>query len=452
MESTSKNFFETITNMQKQVTDTFTEASEKFQKKVSTPNFIDSDFFKKWYDSQMSFFTQGNNKANEENPMNFFNNWLSSQMDLANNFTGKMTQDFTQMSDDTKNKFGANNEMFNNWMNTMNSTYSNMSNSFTNGDAKNSFSGLFNNAQNYMKMFEFWMPMMKAVQNKSYTPEMFKNMFNPSAFKSMMDGTFNMQPDYMKNMMDSMTSSSKEQFAKMNEQGKAYMDNMKNMMGNVDGNAYFDKMTDMYKSNYSNLDNAIAPFMKIMTPNADMKQMDTMKEMSNEFNMYNMMNSKMQYMMYVTGTKAMEEMGTNVYAKMVNGDEMGTFSNIYQEWLNVADKNFVSLFNSEEYSKMQSELNSFGMKLKRNINLSMEKALGNLPLINRTEMDELYQTIHDLKKKITALEKANKTAVASAKPVAKAEVAKPVVVATEVKASAKADTKSEAKKSSTKKA
>ena len=442
MESTSKNFFETITNMQKQVVENFTEASEKFQKNVSTPNFIDSDFFKKWYDSQMSFFTQGSNKTNEDNPMNFFNNWLTSQMETVSNLTSKMTESFTQMSEENKNKFGVNNDMFNNWMNTMNNTYAEMSKSFSNHDAKNSFAGLFNNAQNYMKMFEIWMPMMKAVQNKSYTPDMFKNMFNPTVFKSMMDSTFNMQPDYMKTMMDSMTSSSKEQFAKMNEQGKAYMDNMKNMMGNVDGNEFFDKMTDMYKSNFSNLENAIAPFMKIMTPNADMKQMDMMKEMSNEFNMYNMMNAKMQYMMYVTGTKAMEEMGTNVYAKMTNGEDMGTFSAIYQEWLNVADKNFVALFDSEEYSKMQAELNSFGMKLKRNMNLAMEKALGNLPLINRTEMDELYKTIYDLKKKITALDKANKTVVASSKPVAKAEVT----------AESKADAKPAAKKSTSKKA
>jgi polyhydroxyalkanoate synthase subunit PhaE len=446
MESTSKNFFETITNMQKQVADNFTEASEKFQKNVTTPNFIDSDFFKKWYDSQMSFFTQGNNKTNEENPLNFFNNWLTSQMELSNNLTNKMKQDFTQMSEDNKSKFGVDNDMFNNWMSTVNNTYNEMTKSFTNTDAKNSFAGLFNNSQNYMKMFEIWMPMLKSIQNRSYTPDTFKSMFNQMAFKSMMDGMFNMQPDYMKNMMDSMTSSSKDQFAKMNEQAKSFMDNMKNSMGNVNGNEFFDKMTAMYKSNTSNLDNAIAPFMKLMTPNADTKQMDMMKEMSNEFNMYNMMNAKMQYMMYVTGNKAMEEMGTNVYAKMVNGEDMGTFSNIYQEWLNVADKNFVSLFDSEEYSKMQSELNSFGMKLKRNVNLSMEKALEKLPLINRTEMDELYKTIYDLKKKITALEKANKTTVASAKPVAKAEVV------ADAKSDIKSDTKTATKKSTTKKA
>jgi hypothetical protein len=61
-------------------------------------------------------------------------------------------------------------------------------------------------------------------------------------------------------------------------------------------------------------------------------------------------------------------------------------------------------------------------------------------------MDELYKTIYDLKKKITALEKANKTTVASAKPVAKAEVV------ADAKSDIKSDTKTATKKSTTKKA
>jgi hypothetical protein len=49
------------------------------------------------------------------------------------------------------------------------------------------------------------------------------------------------------------------------------------------------------------------------------------------------------------------------------------------------------------------------MKLKRKMDLQMEKSLSNLPLVNRTEMDELYKTIYDLKKKITGLEKEQPT-------------------------------------------
>jgi polyhydroxyalkanoate synthesis regulator phasin len=70
---------------------------------------------------------------------------------------------------------------------------------------------------------------------------------------------------------------------------------------------------------------------------------------------------------------------------------------------------------------MQSELNSFGMKLKTNINAEMEKAMANVPVVTRSEMDEAYKTIYEMKKRITMLEKQLDTdaEVAETKPAAK---------------------------------
>jgi BMFP domain-containing protein YqiC len=109
--------------------------------------------------------------------------------------------------------------------------------------------------------------------------------------------------------------------------------------------------------------------------------------------------------MYQTGLKASEEVAENIYNRMRNGEEMSSFINLYSEWLNTNDKHFVNLFSSEEYSKLQGELNSVGMKMKRHMDLQMEEAFANLPLVNRSEMDELYHTIHELKKRIHTLEK-----------------------------------------------
>lgn len=418
MESASKSFFETITDMQKQAVETFTEATEKFQKNLNQNQYMDSDFFKKWYDSQMSFFNQNGEKKTENNPMNFFNTWMEGQMNLAKNWFESTQKNMSQFTGAQQNPFAQGMDLYNSWLSTMNNTYGEMMKNFGNNtDAKQSFSGLFNNAQTYLKMYEMWMPMMKSLQDKTFTPDMFKNMFNPELFKNMLDSMFKMQPDYMKNMLSGMSDSMKENFEKMGEQGKAMYASMKDMMGNMNHSSYFDQMNEMYNSFYNNLDTAVAPWMKLMTPGTQKDQVEMMKEMNHQFNVYNMTNSKMQYMMYITGLKAAEEMATNVYSKMTKGEDMSSFLNIYQEWLNVNDAHFVKLFDSEEYSKMQADLNKFGMLLKRNIDLQMEKSMAHLPLINRTEMDDLYKTIHDLKKKISSLEKEVKASAAKA-PVA----------------------------------
>jgi BMFP domain-containing protein YqiC len=129
-----------------------------------------------------------------------------------------------------------------------------------------------------------------------------------------------------------------------------------------------------------------------------------MKELTNHMNVYNLKNTQMQYMMYATGMKAMDEVSENLYTRMRNGEDFNSFSNVYQEWLNTNDKHFVTLFETEEYSKLMSEVSALQLGLKKKIENQMEKAFSNLPLINRSEMDELYLTIQGLKSRISMLE------------------------------------------------
>jgi hypothetical protein len=295
--------------------------------------------------------------------------------------------------------------MYNQWMTTMNSTYNEMMKNFANVNTKQNFAGMFNNAEMYMNMFNMWMPMMKAMQDKTFTPDMFKNMMNMDMFKNMMDKMFNMQPDFMKNMMN--TGMMTDNMKKMMEMNKGMFDSMKHNMMNMmpAANDMFTHMMNNYNSMMSMMNQSAAPLMKMMTPGANKDMMEMMNELSSEFANYQLKNSQMQYMMYMTGLKAMEEVAENMYTKMQSGEDMGNFMKLYQEWLNTNDKHFVNLFSTDEYSKMQAELNTLGMKMKRHMDMQMEKMLNNVPVATRSEMDELYKVIHELRNRIKTLEK-----------------------------------------------
>lgn len=407
METKTTNMFESMADMQKQAVETFTSATEQMQKNLFSPSGFDSDIFKKWYDSQMAFFNQNAENKTNGNPMEFFNTWMNNQLGSAKSWFDFNNNPFMKnmiMTDDVKKSYDQMLNMFNNWSSTMNTTYSEMLKNF-NADSnnKNAFTGMFNNAEMYMKSFELWMPMFKSIQDKSFTPETFKQLFNAPLFKDMIDKMFNMQPDFMKNMNEE----AKANMFKMMDAGKGMYGNMKNILtpDMPKGNEMFNNMFASYNNAYTNINNAFAPMMKMMTPGAGKQDIETIGELANEFNIFNMKNNQMQYMMYVTGLKAMEELADSIYNKIRNNEDVSDFTKIYSEWLNINDKTFVKLFETDEYSKMQSELNSFGMKLKRNIDLQMEKAMANLPVINRTEMDSLYKTINELKKRINVLEK-----------------------------------------------
>lgn len=380
----------------------------KCKKNLFNNNAFDSETFKKWYDSQMAFFNKSAENKNNANPMEFFNTWMNGQMNMAKAWVDASNNPFMKnnmnMTDDMKKNYEQLLSFFSNWSNTMNSTYSEMLKNFNAGSTnKDAFSGMFNNAEVYMKMFQLWMPMLKSIQDKTFTPETFQSMFNVTIFKDIMDKMFNMQPDFMKNM----TEEAKANGYKLMDFSKLSFDNFKNMMTTSlpNANEMFKNMYDNYTKATTEMNNALAPFLKLVSAGVAKQEAENMQELVNEFNLFNMKNAQMQYMIYTTGLKAMDDFAASIYNKVRNGEEITSFLNLYSEWLSTNDKTFVSLFESDEYSTMQSGLNSFGMKLKRNIDLQMEKAFANMPLINRSEMDALYKTIYELKKRISTLEK-----------------------------------------------
>ncbi|TAE86236.1 MAG: hypothetical protein EAY81_05805 [Bacteroidetes bacterium] len=402
MENTSKNLFETFAETQKQVMENMSNATQQMAKSFMNTE-MNSDFFKKWYDSQMAFFNQNN--TTEGNPANLFNNWMNSQMNMGNDYVNNMQSNMKNMM----GNMGVNPDMmtsYNNWMNTMNTTMQNMMKNMNgSSDAKSAMTGMFNNAEMMMKMYELWMPMVKMVNDKTYTPEAFKNMFNPSLFKEMMDKALNMQPDFAKNIMD--MNHIRGMFTNMMDMGKGNADQMRNMFANMNpmNAGSFNNMNEQYSKMWNMMNEAAAPMMKMMGNSAMSNNMNMANEMMNEFNLFMMKNTQVQYATYNSGIEAMNEFAENVYTKMKNGEDMSNFMNVYSEWLNTNDKHLTQLFATPEYSKMQAELNTFGMKLKQNMNAQMEKAMQNVPVVPRSEMDELYKTVYELRKRVNMLEK-----------------------------------------------
>jgi hypothetical protein len=424
----TKNLFETFTTAQKEAVDKMTSATENMNK-MFTEN-MNSDFFKKWYDSQMSFFNNnGENKMN--NPMEMFTTWMNSQMEQAkgmmgnNNLFANMPNMGNMMNMESMTG-NMNNMMsqYQNWMQSMNNTYTEMMKNYSNMDSKNMMSGMFNNSDMYMNMFQLWMPMFKSMNDKSFNMDTFKNMFNAPMFKGMMDKMFNME-DITKNMMampgmDMM----KTNMNNMMDQNKGMFDSMKASMNGFmpNSNNSFTQAMDMYNNMNNQMNNAFAPMMKLMGNNSNTQQMNAMKELSNEYMHYQLKSTEMQYTMYNTGMKAMEELAETVYNDIRNGVETKDFTNLYTTWLTISDKHFVELFSTDEYSKMQAEVSSFGNKMKMHINQQMEKSMANIPVITRTEMDETYKTIYEMKKRINMLEKQLDTDLVveeTVKPVAK---------------------------------
>jgi len=148
---------------------------------------------------------------------------------------------------------------------------------------------------------------------------------------------------------------------------------------------------------------ASAPFTRMITPNEHTKAAMEWSDISNRIATYNIKNAELQYMVYAHGVKVMDKLAENVTNKVNSGVEVNSLIGMYQEWLNISDKEFVSLFESDDYSQLMAEVGAMQMKLRKDIELQTEKMLVNVPVATRSEIDELHKAIYDLKSQVRQL-------------------------------------------------
>ncbi len=233
-------------------------------------------------------------------------------------------------------------------------------------------------------------------------------MANPAQYKEMMDKFFGFMPEqgreYFQNM-GKMMQDGMSSFGKNNMAGYQQMRDMAAGMMPASSDM-FSAMLNNYNAFNKMVSDAAAPFSKMMGPNQHSKNMMEWNDIANRMAIYNIKNAELQYMVYTQGAKVMDNLAESTAKKIEKGEEITSMMNLYQEWLNIGDKTFVELFESEDYSKLMAEVNAMQLKLRKDVEKQLEKFMVGVPVATRSEMDEVYKTIYELKKQVRELEKA----------------------------------------------
>ena len=101
----------------------------------------------------------------------------------------------------------------------------------------------------------------------------------------------------------------------------------------------------------------------------------------------------------------MKKVIESIAGKMKSGEEIKSFNEFFDLWIDTNEKTYLELFQTEEFSKLQGELLESTLNVRKHFFKLMELYLYDFPIALRSEMDDLYKTIYDLKKKVKSLEK-----------------------------------------------
>jgi class III poly(R)-hydroxyalkanoic acid synthase PhaE subunit len=105
-------------------------------------------------------------------------------------------------------------------------------------------------------------------------------------------------------------------------------------------------------------------------------------------------------------TKSVESVMTTLVEKSKRGEKIESVRELNRLWINSADDVFTKMYVSEEYLKLQRELSSAAMTYKIMQQDVMEMVLKSLNLPTRSELDDAYKTLYELRKEVKSLKKA----------------------------------------------
>jgi hypothetical protein len=438
----TKNLFELWVAAQQKIVANWLESTEKFKEAVRQGDVLQkgSELYKEWFENQRQIvaeFTEKVGTTAKDQLPEFAQNLVRQQQELTAKWMEmvnvavkeKMTgaehifSETKRVYDNLSGNFTENVQKMLPWLN---GTIENIKTLKDNAN-KDAIVNLLANTKAYMAMMEVWQPFYKMVTENRLNAEEFTAAYNLQKYQEVINTMFNVvNPDLSRTYF---------------EQLQNYLNNYKETFRNAtnypvkDAMEFFTKLTptnfdfasvgQFQQQAMEQLKKIYEPYSKIIAPDKTKEVVELMAKIQEHLVQYQVKVAEMQHLVNSVAQKAMEQTAKELFDMAKDGKSVESYNKFYTHWLGVLEGKMLDLFNSEQFAKLQGELLALSLDIKASLEKNIEMALAPLPVVPRSEIDDLNKQLHDLKAKVKSLEKAlednQKTTVVTEEVVAEAE-------------------------------
>jgi len=338
---------------------------------------------------------------------NYFANWQKAQEAMFNVFleSTKQAQAFWSQQIPAKGVESMQNPYATWHKAVLNSLSGNGNESAT--LLQDSFSKILGGSNAYMKLFDVWQPLMQAAQERAQNPQTYTEYLDPVRYKALIDQVFGFDQEAAKQAMEQtmrwleLSSGANQQF------GKPWAEAAKTSMGAIPqfASGHPESFIKVYHALFNAFDSTLGKAFHVPPVGKDREKIELILRGFDDLSVYSAKTTKYQHIMYTTGLAAMEKVVEELAEKLKSGEEIKQFDEFFDIWIDVSEQAYFKLFQTEEFARLQGELLDAGLTARTNYFKIMEIQLYNLPIALRSEMDDLYKTVYDLKKQVKKLEK-----------------------------------------------
>jgi polyhydroxyalkanoate synthase subunit PhaE len=294
----------------------------------------------------------------------------------------------------------------------LNASYDAMSKNMSASLNKDVFSNFMQGNQVYAKMQEFFQPMLNGFQKGQFNFDSFKNQFTPESYnnlaKQMFSGFYN--DASIKEVYDNAIKSLHGFFANQNNLSKEYFEQMQNISKNFPG-LFNNTPASGLKEFYSQISNIFGktfePLMKIANPGKEKENAEAIIAFMDRMAEYSIKQAELQAYLQTTAKKGVEKIAQQYSEKYGSGQpftQLPSPQEMYSEWIKVNEQLFTELFASEEFSKVKGETLNLSMEVKKHFEKQFESNFSHLPVVFKSEVEDLEKTVYELKKQVKDLQ------------------------------------------------
>lgn len=344
-----------------------------------------------------------------ENVPNYFETWLKTQEKLFDGFieNSKRTQQLflNQQNPLFSGDAGGLNNLYSSWTSSVLKSLSEAGNGSQ--FIKDNLAKMLGGSNAYMKFYEVWLPVVKAAQERSLNPDAYKDYLDPSKYKELIDKVFGFDSDANQLMLNQalqfleLLSGSGQQFTTpWVEATKASLQAFPQF-----AQGHPESFIKIFHSLFNAFDNTVGKVFHVPPVGKDREKLELILRCFDDLSVYAAKNTEYQHTIYITGLSAMEKVVEKLAEKISAGQEIKQFDEFFDIWIDTSEQSYFKLFQTEEFAQLQGELLDASLNVRAHFFKVMEMHLSDLPIALRSEMDDLYKTVYDLKKTVKKLEK-----------------------------------------------
>ncbi|MBF0344384.1 MAG: hypothetical protein HQL06_09165 [Nitrospirae bacterium] len=345
----------------------------------------------------------------------FFDTLMQKQKEFIDywlNTTSNMQKGFFTYGLHKEGSAGAGSDimnLYNSWLKTVGSSYDELMKMYPTGTGKETLGKLFNSFDSYVKVFEVWSPILKAMQENTLSPDNYKDLFDPEKFKELTASIYGLiGPETASEILKQTTNLIETWGHASNNMVHPWVEAFhKNFEKVMDSSAAVDPNAsmNMFHNVYGAFEKTFGKAFKAPQVGKDREKLELMLKTMDLYSVYTAKSAEFQHNMMLAGEKAMKKVIDTVAEKIKAGETVKSYNDFYKIWSEINENEYFSLFNTEEFSKIQGQLLDSALEFRKYNHKLIELYLADLPIPTRTEMDDVYKTIYDLKRKVRSLEK-----------------------------------------------